>query len=196
MKTTLNIIKLHRPRKPIWDKLLNSLDKITPDDKPLDLMYILESNGIKDAVWALRCFEYRDYCLFLADIAESVLPIYEAKNTSLAPRKAIQAIRDYEAGLITKDELATASIAAYAAAASAAAYADYATASIADYAAADAASAAAYAAAYADYAANAANAAVYAANAANAAAAVYAADVDRQKKWEEIEILFIKHFGE
>ena len=161
MKTTLNIINSHRPCKSGWDELLKSLNKATPDDEPLDLMYILKSNGIKDAIWALQCFDYLDYCLFLADVAESALSIYETKGVSDAPRKAIQAIRDYKVGQITKDELIHAVEAVYADAA--------------DAADADAA------VATTDYAAN--------------AVADYAAAA-KQKKWEEIEALFIKHFGE
>ena len=75
MKTTLNEIKAKSPCGSGWRKLLGSLDKTEADDAPIDLMYILKSNGIQDAVWALRCFDFKDYCLFLADVAESVLPI-------------------------------------------------------------------------------------------------------------------------
>ena len=175
MKTTLNEIKKHHPCKSGWSTLLKSLNKTTSDDESLDLMTILKSNGIEDAIWCLRCFDYLDYCLFLADVAESVLPIYEAKNESKAPRNAIAAIREYKAGNIDKDQLrATAAYAAYAAdAADAAVAAD-----------------AAYAAAYAAYAA-------YAADAAYAAVAAYAAAyaAARKEKWHEIELLFIKHFS-
>jgi len=170
VKTTLNIIKSHRPCKPGWDELLNSLNKETPDDEPLDLMHILESNGIKDAVWTLRCFDYLDYCLFLADVAERALFIYETKGVSDAPRKAIQAIRDYKVGLITKDDLI------------------YAADSVYDDA--DIAAFAAFAAVAAVYA-------VYDNDDVDDTVYAYAADSDtdaaRQKKWEEIEALFIKH---
>ena len=173
-----------------WGLLTKNLGT-SNHSKEVDLMEILKSNGIKDAVWALRCFDYLDYCLFLADVAESVLGIYEKKNSSSAPRLAIQAVRDYKAGGITKEKLRSAAADAYAYAAVAdAAYA------YADAAAADAAVAAAYAYAYAADAAAAAYAAdaAAAAYAAAAAAAAYAAA--RSKKWDEIEQLFIKHFGD
>ena len=166
MKTTLNEIRKHSPCSDGWGNLLLSLDKTQPDDEDLDLMYILKSNGIQDAVWALRCFDYLDYCLFLADVAESVLCIFEKNNDSKAPRLTIQAIRDYKGGGITKERLLSTAYAAYAA------YADVA------YYAADAADAA-YAAYSAAYAADAASAAAY----------------SRKSKWQEIERLFIKHFG-
>ena len=137
MKFTLNIIKEKSPCASGWKTLLKSLNKTEADDEELDLMDVLKSNGVEDAVWCLRCFDYLDYCLFLADVAESVLYIYEQKNKNTAPRDAINAIREYKLGNITKAELVDA-----------------------------AADAAAYAAAYA-----------------------------RKQKWEEIETLFIKHFG-
>ena len=97
-------------------------------------------------------------------IAEAVLPLYEAKYPdNKAPREAIEAAKLYITGHISLEKLLAARRAAYAA--YAAAYAAYA----AIYAAANAAYAAANAAAYA-----AANAAYAAANAA-ANAAIYAA---------------------
>ena len=177
METTLKKINKYCPCTSGWTTLLENLGKSKADDEPLELMTILKSNGIKDAVWALRCFDYLDYCLFLADVAESVLPIFEAKYTNdLRPRLAIQAVRDYKSGLISIDDLKD-----YAADAHAA-YTD---------AAADAAAYAAYAAAAADaYSA-------YAVAAADAAYAAYtaAAAYTHAKKWQELEKLFIKHFG-
>ncbi len=144
METTLNKIKAFAPCSGGWSKLLKGLGKAKANDSELELMDILKHNGIKDAVWALRCFDYKDYGLFLADIAESVLHIYTAKHPyDERPASAIKAVRDYCKGLIDKNEL---------------------------NAAADA-----YDAAYAA--------------AADAAAA-------RSKKWGEIKVLFVKHFGE
>lgn len=180
MKTTLNEIKAHNPCTSGWSKLLKSLGKTKADDEPLDLMRILKSNGLDDAIWTLRCFDYLDYCLFLADIAESVLDIYEKNSDNPAPRNAILAIRDYKAGGITKEGLKAAYADAYAAA---------------DASAADAfiAADAAYAAAYAAYAAY-ADAAYTAAYADDAYTAAYTADARKQKR-EETKSLFIKHFG-
>jgi len=186
MITTLNKIKDKHPCSDGWSKLLKSLGKTKTDDQDLDLMHILKSNGIQDAVWTLRCFDYLDYCLFLADIAENVLHIYEKNNDSKAPMLAIKAIRDYKKGVITKAQLSNAytaaADAAYTAADAAAdAYADADAAADAD---ADAAYAAADDAAYAAYAAD---AAAYAADADAAAAA--------DAGWSDVERLFIKHFG-
>ena len=176
MKTTLNIIKSHHPCPDGWAKLLKSLGKTKADDEPVSLEYILNSNGIQDAVWALRCFDYKEYCLFLSDVAESVLPIFEDKYPDdKRPRKCIEGIRLYHAGEIGLSELTQLSDAAHAAASAAA-------------------RAAAHAAAYAAHAA--AHAAAYAAHAARAAAhdAAYAAYAAYAVTWSNTERLFIKHF--
>ena len=206
MELSLNMIRDKQPCHSGWVKLLKHLKKSKADDEMFPLNVVLDSNGIEDVMWCLRCFEYKDYCLLLADIAESVLPIFENKNKKDSrPRKAIEAIRLFKDGKIDRVQLkAAADAAADAAAADAAAYAA-AYAAYAD-AAADAADAAAYAAAYAAAAADAAaadagaaDAAAYAAaagaDAYAAADAAAAADAGaRKKKWTEIETLFIKYF--
>ena len=187
MYTTLNEIKKHDPCTESWEKGMKWLGKTKADNRKLSFKRILKAVGIVDAVWCLRVLPYEDCCLFMADVAESVLHIFEKRHPDDdRPRKAIQAVRDYKAKGISSEELAEARHAAYAA------YAAYAAA--ADAAAADAA--AADAAAYAAYAAYAAAAdAAYAAYAAAADAAyAAAADAARKKKWQEIERLFIKHF--
>ncbi len=179
MNTTLNKIREHSPCKESWEKLLSSLNKTKADNEPVSFKYLLDTLGIADAIWCLRTLDYKEQCPFLADVVESVLPIFEKRSNDPAPRKCIQAIRDYEQELIDEAELQVASDAADAAAD--AAYAAYEAADAA-YEADAAAYEAAYEAAHAAYAA--AHAAVD--------AAVNAAGYD--DKWQEIETLFIKHF--
>lgn len=138
MELTLRMIEANAPCTSGWRTLLKSLNKTKADEEELDLRYILNSNGIEDAIWCLRCFNYEDYCLFLADIAESVLHIYGSKNKNIAPRDAITAIREYKLGNITLSELSDASddAAAYAAAYNAASATAYHAASTANAAAA------------------------------------------------------------
>lgn len=93
MQLTLNQIKKHSPGLTTWITLLLSQNKTHADDDPIHLMDIFESNGLDDAIWCLRCCDYKYYCLFLADVAESVLPFFEKHNSSQAPRKAIEVIR-------------------------------------------------------------------------------------------------------
>lgn len=58
--TTLNAIHQHLPCANGWDTLLTYLNKTGPDDEPLPLVTILDSNGLDDALWALRAVD-RDY---------------------------------------------------------------------------------------------------------------------------------------
>ena len=203
MTTTLNKIKAHSPCEDGWNKLLNRLGKTQADDEPLSIATIIESNGISDAVWALRAVEGKDkeIRLFAADCAESVLHIYEKQYPNdYRPRKAIQAARDYANGVIGKDELGDARAAAWAAgnaALDAAGNAALDAAGNAAWAAGNAAMDAARAARAAAKAAraaakDAARAARAAAKAARAAAKAARGDA-RNAKWQEIELLLTKY---
>jgi len=186
MITTLREIKSFNPCVSGWKKLCRTL-RTTNLDTEVSILQILESNGVQDAFWALKTQDYKDYCLILADIAESVLHIFEDKypNNNI-PRSTIQAIRDYKEGKITIEELEIHSSAADAAADAAAYATAYAADAAAAYAAtAYAATAAAYAAAYAD--------AADAGDAADAADA--AADEGIRKQWDINEKILRKHLG-
>jgi hypothetical protein len=98
-----------------YKKLATHLGGITKygRDKPINLLTILDSNGVKDCVWALRAAVEPDRDkiarLFACDCAESVLPIFESeKPDDPRPRKAIQTARDYAVGLATQEQLAAA----------------------------------------------------------------------------------------
>jgi hypothetical protein len=161
MDTTLNQIRQHDPCTDGWAKLLAHLGKTKADNEPLSLLTILESNGIEDAIWALRYVEGHDQKIrhFAADCAEYTLHIYEsAYPGDTRPRQAIQAARDFADGTITAAARAAACDAAWAAARDAAGAAAWAAAGAAARAAAraaagdaacDAAGAAAEAAAWA-----------------------------------------------
>ncbi len=199
MKTTLSRIKNFNPCMDGW-KLLNKNHK----KEEISLMEILESNGIENAIWALRCFDYKDYCLFLADVAESVLHIFEKENPGdTIVRECIQGIRDYKAGNITKGELKAHADAAYnsayyssssaASAASDAASAYYYSSSCSAYyySSSSAAAAADAAAAYYYYSSCSSYSYSYSADAASA----YYYSSAKKEKWIEIEKLFVKHFA-
>ena len=51
--TTLSAIRKHRPCEPGWEKLLASLGKTKADNQPLQMVTILKSNGLRDALWCL-----------------------------------------------------------------------------------------------------------------------------------------------
>jgi hypothetical protein len=150
MKTTLNKIKTFEPCEDGWEKLLTFLQKTESDDEELSLLTILESNGLNDALWALRAVDGfdKEIRLMACDFAESVVHLANDEKSV----NAIKVSRNYANGIATKEELNVA--AAYAAAADAA-----------DAAAADAA-------AYARFAAS--------ADAAAASAAARAAEIEKQ----------------
>ena len=103
MKTTLNKLKAAGACAERYKVLLSALGKTEADDEPLYIAKIVETNGIEDAVWALRTVDWHDREIrhFAADCAEMVLPIYEKRYPDDdRPRKAIQAARDYADGKI------------------------------------------------------------------------------------------------
>lgn len=70
--------------------------------RSISILEILNSNGAEDAFWALRTQKYKDYCLILADVAESVLHIFEDEYPEdKRPRDVINAMRKYNAGSIS-----------------------------------------------------------------------------------------------
>ncbi len=172
MQTTLNEIKKYNPCSLSWAKGLRYLNKTKADNEPIDFMTIHKVVGIEDAIWCLRTQGYKDYCLFLADVAEYVLPIFEAEYPHIiAPRRATEGTRAWYNGHINTKQLNILSNAAFDAA-----YDDtygygY-----------DAYAAAGYAAA--------GNVYVEVANATIRAA------VNTCSGWGTIEELFIKHFGD
>ena len=142
MKTTLNDIRAHNPCPDGWRKLLAYLGKTEADDEPLSLLMILDSNGLDDALWALRAVEGYDrekrlYAVWCARQVKHLLIDQRSLN-------ALEVAERFARGRATLEELT----AAYAAAAAAAAYVVGTTApnAAAAAAAADAAAAAAAAA--------------------------------------------------
>jgi hypothetical protein len=113
--TTLNRIIQATPCYEGWTMLLAFLNKIQADDEQLDLLTILESNGVQDCIWAFQCTDNHDsiYRHMAADFAESTLPIYEAAYPNdNRPRLAIQAARDFADGKILDAAIAAAIAAA------------------------------------------------------------------------------------
>jgi len=151
MKKIVLVTTLYRLRKchACKDRYAHLVDKLGPkwgDQQPINLLGILEYNGIADCLWAFRAVKHPEgdqvMRLMAADFAEVVLPIFEKEYPSdTRPRKAIQAARDFANGKITLQEEATAGDAAW--------YAAWAAAQAAARAAGDAAQAAAWAAAQA-----------------------------------------------
>lgn len=107
MYTTLNEIFSHSPHKKIWARFLNNLGKTGPDNDPLPYGHILDSGGIYDAIWSLRCHpDTKLVRKFACDCVEGALKFFEEPYPDdNRPRDCVKAARDYIDGKITIDEL-------------------------------------------------------------------------------------------
>jgi hypothetical protein len=114
--TTLNAIRANSPCADGWAKLLAHLGKTGADDAPLPLVTILDSNGLEDALWALRAVKghEREMRLFAVWCARQV------QHLVTDPRSvaALDVAERYAAGLATREELEAAWAAAWEAASS------------------------------------------------------------------------------
>lgn len=116
-ETTLAAIRAHHPCLSGWKKLLAHLGKIAADDDPLPILTILDSNGLNDALWALRALpEEHDGAvrLLACDIAERALRF--VPDGEDRPRQAIDTARRFARGEATSEEMAAVRVAARAAA--------------------------------------------------------------------------------
>lgn len=122
LTTTFKLLRNKNACKPKY-KLLRAALKGTKDNEPINLLTILETNGLDDAIWALcATAENCDKIvrLMAADFAEQVLPIWQAHSQDKRPELAIKAARDFAHGLITIADLNAAKNAAWDAAKNAA----------------------------------------------------------------------------
>ena len=80
--TTMNAIRKASPCEEGWIKLLKHLGKTKADDEPLDLLTVLDSNGLDDALWVLSHAMPDDRLArhFQAWCTEQVLPSFEAER--------------------------------------------------------------------------------------------------------------------
>ena len=186
LTTTLAKSRACSPCTSGWRTLLKHVGEDFDPNAEINILTILESNGVADMLWTLRATtqDSKKVASQLAiEFAEQALPIFEkSRPNDERPRQAIQAARDYLDGKIGLAALRKARAYADAAAADAAADAASTAASTAAYAAATAAADAADAAAYA--------AATAAADAAATTAAAYAAAAARyQVSQKQAEII-------
>jgi hypothetical protein len=131
--TTFALCKQHDACESGYKKLAKALGGVRTYGKytPIPLLKILETNGLGDAVWALRAVPEeqvptRDRVarIFACDCAESVLLKCEAEYPNdKRPRQAIEVARRYALGKATQQELYAAQCAAWEAARYAARYA-------------------------------------------------------------------------
>lgn len=114
MQTTLNKIRKHHPCEQGWTKLLRALNKACPDDEPLSILKILDSNGLNDALWCLRAVEGhdREIRLFAVWCARQV----EHLMTDERSKSALNVAERHANGEATDKELGAASDSAWEAA--------------------------------------------------------------------------------
>jgi hypothetical protein len=121
LQTTLNIIRAHSPCADGWAKLLKSLPAKFDHDAPITFAHILKSNGLDDALWALRSVlpeqekeRDREARLLACEYAESVLHIFEREYPKdNRPRLAVETVRRFALDKATAEELAAARDAAW-----------------------------------------------------------------------------------
>ena len=105
LTTTFALLREASACKPRYTFLRESLSREEyADDTPINLLTILETNGLEDALWALsataeNCEKVARF--MAADFAEQVLPIWEKYSKDKRPELAIKASRDFANGLIT-----------------------------------------------------------------------------------------------
>ena len=109
--TTLAAIRAASPCESGWKKLLAALGKTKADSEPLDLLTVLNSNGLDDALWVMS-FAMPDDRLarhFQAWCAEQVLHIFEAvRPDDRRVRDQIEMLRRDDATKAERDAARTA----------------------------------------------------------------------------------------
>ena len=114
--TTLNKIREHSPCCEGWRRLLTYLGKTNADDEPLSFKSILDSNGLDDAIWALRSIDVPEVRLFAVRCVRQIQHLLTDERSL----HALDVSEAYAVGEATKEELSVARAAAWTAARAAA----------------------------------------------------------------------------
>lgn len=110
--TTLNKIREHSPCREGWEKLLTSLGKTKADDEPLSFKTILESNGLEDAIWALRSIDTPEVRIFAVRCVRQIQHLISDERSL----NALDVSEMYAVGTATSEEISAARDAAWEAA--------------------------------------------------------------------------------
>ncbi len=115
LTTTFALLKEHDACISGYRKLTKYLGNIGKDI-PINLLTILDSNGVDDCLWCMKATQQDSIIidrLIACAIAEAVLPVFEkVYPKDSRPRKAIEVARLYVKGKATDKELAAARSAA------------------------------------------------------------------------------------
>lgn len=109
--TTLNKIREHSPCCEGWRRLLTYLGKTKADDEPLSFKSILDSNGLDDAIWALRSIDAPEVRLFAVRCVRQIQHLISDERSL----NALDVSEMYAVGNATSEELSAAWDAAWAA---------------------------------------------------------------------------------
>ena len=105
LTTTLTLLEHHGPCASGWATLINSLPTDQPNDKPINLLHILKSNGVDDMVWALRAATPdlpKLRVAICADMAARVLKHFQNRYPNdKRPRESVKACRQFVRGKIS-----------------------------------------------------------------------------------------------
>jgi hypothetical protein len=86
---TLEQIRKHNSCQEGWEQLLKFQGKTKADNEPFPFSSLLESNGLNDALWALRCLDDPKLAQLLAiAFAQEVLGFMESQRSRNAIRIA------------------------------------------------------------------------------------------------------------
>lgn len=101
MYTTLNRIREHSPCKSGWVNLLIHLGKTKPDDEPLPLLTVLDSNGFDHTLWCFRAVDgfEKEKLLLGITFAREVEHLMPAES-----KKALNVLERYANGSATEKE--------------------------------------------------------------------------------------------
>ena len=102
--TTLNKIREHSPCREGWEKLLTSLGKTKADDEPLSFKTILDSNGLDDAIWALRSIDAPEVRIFAVRCVRQIQHLLTDERSL----SALDVAEAYTVGQATEEEFSAA----------------------------------------------------------------------------------------
>ena len=109
--TTLNKIREHSPCCEGWGRLLTYLGKTKANDEPLSFKSILDSNGLDDAIWALRSIDAPEVHLFAVRCVRQIQHLISDERSL----NALDVSEMYAVGNATSEEISAAWDAAWAA---------------------------------------------------------------------------------
>jgi hypothetical protein len=119
LHTTFNLLREHQACEEGYRKLAKHLGGVTAygRDTPINLLVILESNGVDDMLWSLRATQEDAETVsrrLAIQFAEQALPIFEKHVPGdMRPRDAITAAKNFLEGKIKLEALLKARDAAW-----------------------------------------------------------------------------------